>query len=327
MHLDKQHPKPVYLQLKEMLQSQIEQGVYLVHQKLPSERDLCQSYNLSRMTARRALKALIAEGYAYTKVGKGTFVKYAPSLMSTTVARKVEQAQPREGDDALLNLEAQQKLMTVVASFDGASLEKTVSEFLAIYSLETVVARIFPELIRYSEHQWMNGKLGLIVHNYIITTLRSQLIGMMNAAGMSGTGSQVVLACAPEDQHEIGLIALAITLRRRGYLVIYLGPNVAVDEFGEIVEYAKPQLICMSAATDQAVENVHDLCQKCKGLFSLAAHEAGKHSRPVFSYGGVIFTHESALVSDTPGVYLGDTIEAAAEKINQLVSISSSAAS
>ena len=42
MYLDKQHPVPVYLQLKEMLRNQIEQGIYFSHQKLPSERDLCQ---------------------------------------------------------------------------------------------------------------------------------------------------------------------------------------------------------------------------------------------------------------------------------------------
>ena len=74
MHLDKQHPRPIYLQLKEVLQCRIEQGSYFPHQKLPSERELCRHHNLSRMTARRALQALITEGYAYTRVGKGTFV-------------------------------------------------------------------------------------------------------------------------------------------------------------------------------------------------------------------------------------------------------------
>ena len=74
MFLDKQHPRPVYIQLKEILRGKIENGFYLSHQKLPSERDLCQRHQLSRMTARKALKSLIAEGFAYTQVGKGTFV-------------------------------------------------------------------------------------------------------------------------------------------------------------------------------------------------------------------------------------------------------------
>jgi hypothetical protein len=30
MHLDKQHPRPVYLQLKEILQCQIEQGIFFL---------------------------------------------------------------------------------------------------------------------------------------------------------------------------------------------------------------------------------------------------------------------------------------------------------
>lgn len=90
MSLDKQHPVPVYLQLKQLLQNQIEQGVYQPHQKLPSERDLCQYHNLSRMTARRALQELVAEGLAYTRLGKGTFVANK-SKINPGVSNKVDQ--------------------------------------------------------------------------------------------------------------------------------------------------------------------------------------------------------------------------------------------
>lgn len=66
---------PLYLQLKSHLQAQIEEGVYGKDGRLPSERELSQHYNISRMTARQAIQALMQDGFIDTRVGKGTFVR------------------------------------------------------------------------------------------------------------------------------------------------------------------------------------------------------------------------------------------------------------
>ncbi len=66
---------PLYLQLKSHLQTQIEDGVYGKDGRLPSERELAQQYNISRMTARQAIQALMQDGFIDTRVGKGTYVR------------------------------------------------------------------------------------------------------------------------------------------------------------------------------------------------------------------------------------------------------------
>ncbi len=65
---------PLYTQIKDRLQLQIQQRAYEVGAKLPSERELAQEFGVSRMTARQALQYLVQEGLAYSRVGKGTFV-------------------------------------------------------------------------------------------------------------------------------------------------------------------------------------------------------------------------------------------------------------
>ena len=44
------------------------------HDKLPSERDLCELWGYNRMTLRSAIQTLIMEGILYSKTGSGTFV-------------------------------------------------------------------------------------------------------------------------------------------------------------------------------------------------------------------------------------------------------------
>ncbi|MCB0153453.1 MAG: GntR family transcriptional regulator [Anaerolineae bacterium] len=307
MQLDKQHPVPIYLQLKNMLQNQIMQGMYYSHQKLPSERDLCRDHNLSRMTARRALQELIDEGYAYTKTGKGTFVSDTLSGIGNHSAisqRKVS------GLVDLASLEYyQKKLMDRLVSFDPVGVEKVTNEVLATNSVETVATSIFPAVIRELEDRWHRQQISLLTQNYAVTTLRCQLTAMINATGSWGGGIKALLACAPDDQHEIGILSLALALRRRGLIVIYLGPNVSTTEFRQVFDMVQPQLVCFSAATEQSAKKLTDFRQANKGYFD---------SRSLFTYGGVAFSRNQSLISDILGLYLGHTIEAAVLKVEHL---------
>jgi GntR family transcriptional regulator len=44
------------------------------NEKIPSEREICEIYDVSRTTVRQAISELAREGYIYKKHGKGTFV-------------------------------------------------------------------------------------------------------------------------------------------------------------------------------------------------------------------------------------------------------------
>lgn len=64
---------PLYLQLVKALETKIRETMS-PNQKLQSERELIQAYDVSRMTVRLALQDLEKRGVIYKKQGKGTFV-------------------------------------------------------------------------------------------------------------------------------------------------------------------------------------------------------------------------------------------------------------
>ncbi|GFN22751.1 GntR family transcriptional regulator [Thermanaeromonas sp. C210] len=72
--LSPEKSKPLYQQLKEVLAEQIKNGILKPEQRLPSEKELCAMYNVSRITVRQALAELAREGLIYRSHGKGTFV-------------------------------------------------------------------------------------------------------------------------------------------------------------------------------------------------------------------------------------------------------------
>lgn len=65
---------PIYKQLKNMILEDIESGKLKYGDKLPSERELAEKANISRMTARNALSILEREGFVERRVGAGTFI-------------------------------------------------------------------------------------------------------------------------------------------------------------------------------------------------------------------------------------------------------------
>ncbi len=65
----------LYQQLQNVLRQEILAGVYKEGDQMPSEVQLGEFYQVSRITVRRALKELSREGFLEMRQGKGTFVK------------------------------------------------------------------------------------------------------------------------------------------------------------------------------------------------------------------------------------------------------------
>lgn len=72
--LEKNSPKPLYQQLKDILVDAIDSEKWKANEKIPSENELSSIYGLSRMTVRSVLTDLVKEGLLYRVQGKGTFV-------------------------------------------------------------------------------------------------------------------------------------------------------------------------------------------------------------------------------------------------------------
>lgn len=74
MELNNEIAVPLYQQLEQMLKEEMDSGKRPVGSRIPTENELSQTYNVSRVTVRKALEKLSELGYIERKSGKGTFV-------------------------------------------------------------------------------------------------------------------------------------------------------------------------------------------------------------------------------------------------------------
>src|SRR5690554_331880 len=74
MTIHKDAPESFYEQIKQKILNRINSGEYKVEEKIPSERELCKRYSVSRTTIRKAIDELVVEGILIRRSGRGTFV-------------------------------------------------------------------------------------------------------------------------------------------------------------------------------------------------------------------------------------------------------------
>jgi GntR family transcriptional regulator len=79
--------EPLYSRFEELVRERIESGEWLPGTAIPSERDLCAEFRLSRATARKALDRLVADGYLERIPRRGTYVSQPKTVFEALTLR------------------------------------------------------------------------------------------------------------------------------------------------------------------------------------------------------------------------------------------------
>ena len=64
---------PAYVKIHDQIKKDIDEGVWEIGERLPSERDLAETFEVSRMTLRQAITLLVEEGVLERRVGSRNY--------------------------------------------------------------------------------------------------------------------------------------------------------------------------------------------------------------------------------------------------------------
>lgn len=73
--VDREGKQPIYLQIAAILRDRVTSGQIAPGRPLPSERTLVQEFGVSPLTARKAVRVLVAEGLVEVVQGRGAYVR------------------------------------------------------------------------------------------------------------------------------------------------------------------------------------------------------------------------------------------------------------
>ncbi|MEM6986666.1 MAG: GntR family transcriptional regulator, partial [Pseudomonadota bacterium] len=149
---------PRFLQIVEHLRRDISDGKLAAHAALPSERSVAETHGVSRMTARRALERIEAEGLAYSAERRGRFV--TPARLSYNISDRLGFTAHAEQSGVELDIDLVDAQTVAASKRQASQLGIGTGDLLYCYTrrfrvgghtafieTESVVADRFPDLL------------------------------------------------------------------------------------------------------------------------------------------------------------------------------------
>lgn len=201
-------------------------------------------------------------------------------------------------------------LLNALTSFDATHAERLIGEAFAMYPFEDVLLLlILPSMIEIGE-RWHHGEINVAVEHFATQFVRRKLSSMLNTFERDPGRGNIIIACAPDELHDLGAMFAALFLVRRGWHVIYLGPQVPLFDLQEAVRTLKPDLVCLSASMPETALQVAEVAI------------ALQHSAPnvLIGYGGRVFNQDDSLRASIPGVFLGKDARELTDAVANLLS-------
>lgn len=140
-------------------------------------------------------------------------------------------------------------LVDLIASLDPLDrelFERRLSGAVAVIPFEEALTGILLPLQERVGQLWHDGKLGVAVEHYVTKQVQQKLFAVMNQLPVRDEGLKVVVACPPDQWHEIAAQAVAYRCWARGCRVYYLGPNVPIHSLVHLCEQVLPDLLVLS---------------------------------------------------------------------------------
>ena len=127
---------------------------------------------------------------------------------------------------------------------DEQAANTALDRLFAAYTVETVLRDVvLPYLHRLGE-RWEAGEVSVAQEHFASNLLRGRLLGLAQGWGQ-GQGPGAILACVPGEQHELGLLAFGVALRRRGWRITYLGTDSPIGAVAGIAPSLAPTIVVL----------------------------------------------------------------------------------
>ena len=171
-YIDRDAFEPAYIQLVNILREQIANGNYLPGSRLPSESELCKRYQVSPMTVRRSINAMLDQGTVSTIQGSGTFVR-APDLGKVTFS--LEEFHRLFKD----NKQTKVKLLEVrIAKADALTAQKLdINTGERIILIRRVLIRDGDPILYHKEHLIYDPTRPIVEAELEVTSLHGLFVG------------------------------------------------------------------------------------------------------------------------------------------------------
>ncbi|RKG87006.1 MerR family transcriptional regulator [Corallococcus sp. CA049B] len=240
----------------------------------------------------KRLKALTDEGVAISEAAK--LLPQLRAELDAAASPSAERPEARLGTQPETWRAA---VLEAAEAYDQPRVVRILDEVLAALPPLRAFEDVLVPVQREVGDRWHAGTLTVAQEHLVTQVVRERLVSLLHGAPRGGR-KHAVLACFPEEEHEIGLLGVALRLRYAGVRVTLLGQRVPAEGLGETVARAKPDVVGLSAVTNRGATVFEDVLKRImdalpKGLPLWVGGPAAQAHADICERLGVrLFAHE-----------------------------------
>ncbi len=201
------------------------------------------------------------------------------------------------------------QLFRSLTSQNETEARKTMDSLQKMFDLKTIFLDIFHPCLYEIGEAWYRGEIRIATEHFASGFIHGILINFLQAFPVYSSAPSLLIGCAPEEFHEIAPLMLSVLLRREGYQVEFLGPNLPVEDLVAYAEDVTPDMIILSAGVDRTARPLYKMQSLLNEL----------PAQPRLGFGGRYFNENEQARAELEGIFLGTDLDQAVQNVHTLL--------
>jgi MerR family transcriptional regulator, light-induced transcriptional regulator len=201
--------------------------------------------------------------------------------------------------------EAAGALSRALDGFDEPAAQAVLDQLLSTLTVETVLRDVVLPYLRELGDRWERGAASVAQEHFASNLIRGRLASLGRGWG-HGRGPRAVLACPPDELHDIALLAFGVVLNRNGWRIGYLGANTPLADLIRLAGAIRPDVVVLAATRPERFDALTADLTRLAGKASLAIAGTGATPELAEAVGAHLLTGdpvtaaEQLLLPDAP---------------------------
>jgi methanogenic corrinoid protein MtbC1 len=176
-----------------------------------------------------------------------------PAQASEAAREEGGAAQPPERAEAFEEHPLAVAIQGAALTYDEDTTVEAVRDAVKQFGWAAAVDEVLFTALRRIGEYWGQNTLVSANEHFTSEIIRRELASAIAKLPLADRiAPAVLLACAEDERHDLGLLALCLFLREQGVRAIYLGADVPAADIVLAIKQTKADAVCLSATTESA---------------------------------------------------------------------------
>jgi MerR family transcriptional regulator, light-induced transcriptional regulator len=192
---------------------------------------------------------------------------------------------------------AVEALTLALDEFDEPTAHAVLDRLLSTLTVETVLRDVVLPYLHDLGERWQQGTVSVAQEHFATNVIRGRLASLGRGWG-HGHGPRAVLACAPDELHDLALLAFGIVLNRNGWRIEFLGANTPVDDLIRMAGVKRPDLVVLAATRPERLDGLAEDLTRLARIAPLALAGAGTNRAVADAVGADLLTEDPVTAAE-----------------------------